>query len=126
MSSEENQNQSQQNVDVMQLVDVDDLVWQLGQDVVGKLGWKKLSERAQEASQKEKERADAANREIEKLQELKAANERLDQKNKELADALKSEREENAQLKADRDALQTEIDRRDKISRKKRNKQNKT
>lgn len=126
MSSEENQNQSQQNVDVTQLVDVDDLVWQLGQDVVGKLGWKKLSERAQEASQKEKERADAANREIEKLQELKAANERLDQKNKELADALKSEREENAQLKADRDALQTEIDRRDKISRKKRNKQNKT
>lgn len=122
MSDEHQNQQSQQNVGVTQVVSADDLVWQLGQDVVEKLGWKKLSERAQEASQKEKERADAANREIEKLQELKAANERLDQKNKELADTLKSEREENARLKADRDALQAEIDRRDKISRKKRSK----
>lgn len=116
---EENE-QNQQQINPIQLVDTDDLVWQLGQDVVEKLGYRRLNARMESQLQQMAQQVTEVRQEVEQLQQYKEANEKLDEKNKELADTLKREREEKSQLKADRDALQAEIDRRDKRSGKKK------
>lgn len=118
--SEEKQEQNQQNMSVTQLVDIDDLVWQLGQDVVKEMGYRKLNERVQTQLTQISQQVAESRQEVEKMQEYKQANDRLDVKNKELANALKKERIEKSKVRNERDKLQAEIDRRDKISGKKK------
>lgn len=110
--SEDNQNKKQQNINVTQFVDVDDLVWQLGQNVVEKIGYEKVNSQIQHQFQQQKN-------DLEEFEQYKQSNEKLDIKNKELSETLKQEREERKKIQDERDSLQAEIDRRDKKSGKK-------
>ena len=98
-------------------VDVDDLVWELGKNVVDRLNVEKhIKKLTAERTEVESLR--------EKCEALQKSNDALARKNLELADALKVEREINAGLSRKVSELEKEMARRQKISGtlKKRNK----
>ena len=100
-----------ENKPLSQSASVDDLVWKLGQDVVEQLGAKRLITDLQAGIKKEEGLQ-------EKVTQLERSNAGFDKNNKDLAKVLEEEREKSR-------ALQTELDRRDKVSRRNKKKKKK-
>jgi septal ring factor EnvC (AmiA/AmiB activator) len=92
------------------LVDVDDIVFKLGEFVVEQINNKKIMQKILH------EKANTNTPSQINFSELKESNKKLSQKNQLLADKLKKIREEVTLIKNERDILQKEIDKRNKAN----------